>query len=310
MKRYALTIVAVLIPYFSAEATPTLIQGVPAYAWYHGCEPTSIGMILGYWDIKGYSNLFTAEGTAVLSTANVQDQISSPEHNAKYDPMPDNSSLPVPEKTSIADYLKTSVDRLGFDPTPIGGSSAVNSGTATVEYATYKGYAFTATTLLYSAISETFVNEINAGRPMLFFVDSDGNGVFDHAVPVFGYDSNYNGDGLYYACYTTGSENETPVWEKFQHYENGKLYGVYGGVAINPGPIPKLTLSNVGIKQNKFGFTVTGPKSMIVTIEASTDLNSWATIETPILDSTSGTFIFADSNWTSHIKRFYRVHWP
>jgi len=33
------------------------ISDVPAYEWYLGCSPTAAGMVLGYWDSHGYSNL-------------------------------------------------------------------------------------------------------------------------------------------------------------------------------------------------------------------------------------------------------------
>ena len=88
----------------------TLIAGVPSYSWYHGCEPTSIGMILGYWDMKGYSNLFAAEGSSVYLTSSVQDEISSPLHNYVYEGV-DKVGITVP-LTSIADALGTSKDPL------------------------------------------------------------------------------------------------------------------------------------------------------------------------------------------------------
>ncbi|MBN2705671.1 MAG: hypothetical protein JXR89_04435, partial [Deltaproteobacteria bacterium] len=28
----------------------TEIAGVPAYDWRHGCGPTALGMVVGYWD--------------------------------------------------------------------------------------------------------------------------------------------------------------------------------------------------------------------------------------------------------------------
>src|SRR5262249_45443900 len=66
-----------------------LLPGCPAYDWYHGCSPTSAGMLMGYWDLHGYGNLFDAQGWAQVSqTSFVEDQISSPAHNAKYDSQP------------------------------------------------------------------------------------------------------------------------------------------------------------------------------------------------------------------------------
>jgi len=89
---------------FSANAagvTPVTISGVPDYYWYNGCVPTSVGMIMGYWDMNGYPNLFTAQGSAVYTQTNVDNQICSPTY------MANNYSL-VPPYTSIAEFCKTS----------------------------------------------------------------------------------------------------------------------------------------------------------------------------------------------------------
>ena len=69
---------------FASNAWAVVLSNVPAYNWYHGCTPTAVGSVMGYWDLHGYDNLFSASGWAAVSqTVNVQDQISSPAHNAK-----------------------------------------------------------------------------------------------------------------------------------------------------------------------------------------------------------------------------------
>ena len=217
------------------KADTLSLSGVPSYGWYHGCSPTSIGMIMGYWDVNGYPNLFNAQGSLVYSESNVQDQISSPAHNSKYDPTPDisDSILPVPPKTSIADFLGTSVDPLAF------GDTYIDEGAASVAYANYRGYALTYTNNYYSTTWSTLVSEINAGKPILFYVDSNGDGYVDHAVPAIGYNTDYNGLGPYYECYTTASEGEAPVWYKFQPEVAGQPYGVYGAVQLDLQPVPE-----------------------------------------------------------------------
>lgn len=40
-----------------ADATEVTILGVPGYVWRHGCGPTAVGMVAGYWDAKGCDNL-------------------------------------------------------------------------------------------------------------------------------------------------------------------------------------------------------------------------------------------------------------
>jgi hypothetical protein len=221
-------LIAVLVPAASFGAVVSL-SSVPAYNWYHGCTPTAVGSVMGYWDVHGYPNLFDASGwDAVSLTSNVQDQISSPAHNAKYDPTPDNASLPVPAKTSIADYLGTSKDPLGYGSTYV--SNIIGGMTS---YASNRGYASTATqyTYLLGVFGLTWskvTSEINAGRPMVFNVDSDGNGSNDHSVPVIGYDDRGSG-GKWYGFYTTWSEDETIQWAQFRGTSSSYAWGVSSG---------------------------------------------------------------------------------
>ena len=198
------------------------LSGVPAYNWYHGCGPTAAGSVVGYYDLLGFSGLFDAEGwDSVKLTANVQDQISSPTHNAKYDPTPDNASLPVPEKNSLASWFGTSVDPLEY-----GWSYLSRSDDAFEGYAAYRGYECDAWYKNYGATSwEEFTAEIDAGRPVMFLVDSDGNGGTDHFVNVFGYDD--RGDGnLYYGLYTGWSESEAISWKRYRPMASGHAWGV------------------------------------------------------------------------------------
>ena len=49
---------------------------VPAYIWRHGCAPTVVGMLVGYWDGKpGFSGLIS--GSATTQTAAVNQVIAS-----------------------------------------------------------------------------------------------------------------------------------------------------------------------------------------------------------------------------------------
>lgn len=208
-----------------AIASPVSLSNVPAYNWYHGCGPTAAASIIGYYDLRGYDNLFTASGwEAVKLTANVQDQISSPAHNAKYDSNPDVATLPVPAKTSIADWFQTSVNQ------PYGwsyASDAIGPNGAFEGYATYRGYHCMTDSAAagYSSGWNFLVTEIDAGRPMLFLVDSDGDRSTDHFVPVFGYEDRGSA-GLWYECYTTWTETETPAWYEYRPMSSAYTWGV------------------------------------------------------------------------------------
>ena len=170
-------------------------------------------------------------------TPNVQDQISSPAHNAKYDPTPDNPNLPTPPRTSIADFFHTSEDPLGY-----GWSYNVYADAAFADYAAYRGYRLSAIdAFFYSGFSwDTFTSEINAGRPMMFIVDTSGSGSTDHAIPVIGYDDR-GVEGLWYAMYTTWSEDETVIWEPFRGIQQGSPWGIASATFVRPldAPVPE-----------------------------------------------------------------------
>lgn len=222
-------------------AAKTLSQ-VPAYNWYHGCGPTAAASIIGYYDMHGFNNLFTASGwDNVKITSNVQDQISSPAHNAKYDPDPDNGSLPDPPYTSVADWFRTSVNQ-GY------GWSYLNDAIwAFMGYANYRGYTCSATNQSYGQFSwSTLTSEIDAGRPVMFLVDSDGNGGTDHFVPVFGYEDR-GVSGQFYACYTTWHEDETVDWFQFRPMSGSYTWGVGYATLVTVTPEPaSLSLLAVG----------------------------------------------------------------
>jgi sugar lactone lactonase YvrE len=212
-----------------------VLSGAPAYAWYHGCGPTAAASIFGYYDLKGYTNLFAASGPDVYQTAYVYEEISSTAHNEKYDPTPDRTDLPAPNPTSIADWFRTSVDPLDY-----GGSYFSDAIAAFEGFADYKGYAFSATNEWFSP-SDTWdhlVAEITKGRPVYFLVDSDGDGNSDHYVPVIGYDDR-GADGRWYACYRTtlDGEAEEENWQPFQGA--GNAWGIVGITIVDPGPIPE-----------------------------------------------------------------------
>lgn len=221
----------------SAVGAPVMLSNVPAYNWYHGCGPTAAASVIGYYDLRGYDSLFTASGWAAVSqTINVQDQISSPAHNAKYDPTPDDAGLPVPPNTSLACWFQTSKDPLGF-----GGSYQSLADDCLRGYTNYRGYSCSSSYEQYilGILGFTWSDlkrEINASRPMMFLVDSDGNGSTDHFVPVLGYDDRGSA-GKYYACYTTWSEDETVAWYKFQGMGQpfGVAYGTYLTITSAPG---------------------------------------------------------------------------
>ena len=223
----------------TASLNAKTISSVPAYDSIQGggCGPTAVASVLGYWDLSGFDRLFDADGSDLFLTSNVADEISSPEHRAKYDPLPDAPG-PIPPFTSIADWFETSVGRLRK------GSSDVDYAEDAFEgYASYRGYEFDAHNRRFSARLadesirwEDVVQEIDANRPLMFLVDIDGNGTTDHFVPVVGYDD-LGPSGRLYGFYNTWSENETIVWKPFQY--RGNPWGVAWATFVRPIPEPR-----------------------------------------------------------------------
>ena len=122
----------------SAKAE-TVLSNVPPYALYDGCAPTSRAMVLAYWDLTyGDTNLFTVQGSSLYTETNVEPAIDS-----------------------IASDCGT------VSGITLGG----NVGPGLVSYAASEGYVFQAS-LTRDSLATTWnllVNEINAGRPMLFY---------------------------------------------------------------------------------------------------------------------------------------------
>lgn len=222
----ALALIAFVSP---ALSTPVVLDNVPEYMWYHGCGPTSMGSLVGYWDMAGLPNLFTASGTDVFLTANVQDQISSPEHNAQYDPTPDRTDLGSHPYNSIACYLGTSVGALDY-----GASSPIAVPGAFTGYFASRGYSATSTQARIDyQLNSILVSEINAGRPLLFMVDSNADGQADHFVPVVGYDYDQWGT-LMYGFYDSWHETETVEWAPVATPSTYQNWGISNYATLMP----------------------------------------------------------------------------
>jgi hypothetical protein len=69
-KKLKLSLVVLLLSLLAplaARAATVTIADMPDYHWYYGCTPTSVGMIMGYYDRNGYANIVPG-GVAPLTT--------------------------------------------------------------------------------------------------------------------------------------------------------------------------------------------------------------------------------------------------
>ncbi|MBN1341088.1 MAG: C39 family peptidase [Phycisphaerae bacterium] len=188
-------LVAAFCMFVPAVAQATVLSGVPAYYWYHGCSPTTAGMMVGYWDgLPGYQDLF--DGDASVETQAVRDMISSPEHIA--DPY-----LPYDHpENCIADFMGTGASGITEYPNiPWGLEQYVewdNPDTAINE--SYQ--AEVAVFQFWELSWNTYTGEIDSGRPvMLNILLWLGGSPYGHTVVGYGYQ-----EDMFEISYVNGDE--------------------------------------------------------------------------------------------------------
>jgi hypothetical protein len=232
-----------------------VIAGVPAYIWRDGCAPTSLGMIVGYYDAHGFDALIPGDAslqTTAASQAIASHQVAGggPEHYEDY-ALPKDSSAIMADKSelpdgdehtddSIADFMHTSRSADGLT---YGGSWTNDVGPAFRAYVAAKvPGAIVTTSDLHMGSSLTWAvltREIDAGRPMVFMVDSSGDGTIDHAVAAIGY--RLNTGVQEYACWDTWYS--TIRWTPFRGVSSSYSFGVWGATELSlspgtPDPLP------------------------------------------------------------------------
>ncbi len=207
-----------------------VIDGVPSYLWYRGCGPTALGMLVGYYDIHGFPDLF--DGDASTQTGSVNDAIANDAHYNDYalplDYYPnlkqDKSELGGAHTSNcIADFLETS---WSSKSNYWGWSWAYkldDAFTAYVamrnnEYQTQGNFEFFSPSTSWDIYTE----EIDNNRPVVILVDSNGDGSSDHFVTGIGYDET---NGMY-AIYDTWDHNIH--WYVWREMSSSYAWGIYG----------------------------------------------------------------------------------
>lgn len=216
-----------------APLAQAVLGDVPAYIWYRGCGPTAAGMVLGYWDGHGFDDLVS--GSAATQTAAVNAMISSQGNWDDYclpqdsypNLLPDKSEPPVGDEHTdncVADYMKTSQSYYG---NYFGWSWFSHMDDALLDYANLVAPQYTATVENQAWGTLTWTSyraEIDAGRPVVFLVDTDGDGSTDHFVTGIGY-SDDGGTQMYAVrdTWDTGTH-----WYLFRQMASGRPWGIYG----------------------------------------------------------------------------------
>lgn len=223
---------------------------VPAYLWRHGCGPTALGMIVGYYDTQGFSDLI--DGSSFSQTEEVNQMIASggetgnpnpagrEEHYEDYATPQDYSPILRDDSyiaegrtphvdNSLADYMDTSKStRNNY----YGWSWSSDMGPAFIDYVISRNLSYQASYNFFynnSLTWDVLTGEIDSGRPMVLLVDSDGNGSTDHFVTVIGYRTSPT---LQYAVWDTWSATVVR-WENFEYINPDVPWGIWGGWSFN-----------------------------------------------------------------------------
>ncbi|MBN1515306.1 hypothetical protein JXA32_01930 [Candidatus Sumerlaeota bacterium] len=231
-----------------AEGRASKTLPVPGYEWRHGCGPTAVGMVIGYYDGLGFDDLIP--GDASTQTADVNQCIASqgsgvrgvgvqkhyedyalPMDSSEPSVLADSSeTYPVGCHTddSIADYMHTS---WSSDGNFYGWSWSNMISTAFGSFVDQQNYDYWYSTddlmisngtLSWSVLTQ----EIDNNRPMVFLVDTDGDGYTDHFVTVVGYS---DGPPQQYGCLDTWYPYGDVRWCNFSGIGSGVPWGIWGG---------------------------------------------------------------------------------
>jgi hypothetical protein len=226
----------------AASPQAVTIPGVPAYIWHHGCGPTAAGMVIGYWDGHAFDALVPGSAATQTDAVNAMMATEGPHsHYSDYSSpidsppnlQPDLSEPPPGDEHAnncVADYMHTSQS---YYSNYYGWSWFSDVAPSMVGYVDWLGVPS------YSASAsnrymwrgpyltwDDFRAEIDAGRPVVLLVDSDGDGSTDHFVPAIGYDE--PGGVQRYACLNTW---DTGIhWYDFRPMATGQAWGIYGAV--------------------------------------------------------------------------------
>jgi len=243
---------------------PVVIAGTPDYLWRHGCGPTAVGNVVGYYDTHGYDDLITGDANSQTNDVNQAmasggsfnnpNPVGSERHFEDYSrPRDDDTNFPISTddyitagriphaNDCIGDYQDTSkstrTNRYGW-------SWSNDLGPSFVGYVNQKNASYNPTYTEYSPLSGNpltwaiMTNEINNNRPMVFLVDSDGDGYTDHFVAVVGYDAATS----QYGCRDSWLPAGDIRWETFQGMGNG-AWSIWGGWSLKlgqqSGPVTK-----------------------------------------------------------------------
>jgi hypothetical protein len=245
--------------------SPVIIPGTTDYLWRHGCGPTAVGNVVGYYDTHGYNDLITGDANTQTNDVNQAmasggDAINpyppgSEQHYEDYARPEDappilqqDDYLVNPPPTGrnphanncIGDYQNTSKST---STNYYGWSWSTDIGPSFVNYVNQRNASYNPTYIEYSPVTgkaltwAVLTNEINNNRPMVFLVDTDGDNQTDHFVAVVGYDAPTN----QYGCRDSWLPAGDIRWETFQSMGSYQPWSIWGGWSFQLGQPAEVT---------------------------------------------------------------------
>ena len=75
-------------------------------------------------------------------------------------------------------------------------------------------------------------------------------------------------------------------------------------------PPAQASITDIGVRTNQFGFTITGTSNLVIVVEACTNLTTLAWVHLQTNTLSGGPLYFSDSQWTNSPRRYYRLRAP
>ena len=217
-----------------------IIPVVPAYIWRHGCGPTAVGMVVGYWDGNGFPDLVPGDATTQTAAVNtmIADDSGNPDCDAADGDHYQDYSCPIDTDSDtalwdrsqtggahasncVADFLETSWSSRNSRYGSSWDTDVPGSFTGYVNWKTPQ-YTPVAVRKLFDQFSwDAYKAQIDAGRPVVLLVDWNGNGDTDHFVTGIG----YNDETTEYGIFNTWDDDYH--WYSWQKIGVGRPYGIY-----------------------------------------------------------------------------------
>ncbi len=223
----------------TSSKSQIIIPEVPAYLWQHGCGPTAVGMVVGYYDGHGLPDLVigdastqTSEVNAMIATDHDNPLCGGPysDHYQDYS-CPIDYDYVIPDRSEtgdahsdncVADFHLTSRSSIGM---MYGWSFWEDAPAAFVDYCNYANpnYNVEAHNIPFSEFTwEDYKSEIDNDFPVTLLVDSDADGTTDHFVTGIGYDEST----MKYGIYDTWDYDIH--WYDWEQMWPGVPFGIFG----------------------------------------------------------------------------------